>query len=253
MLREEHFCFLTPKKGNAPEECEDSISFGIWKRKRLARSGLNVAIADGATESSFSKEWSDLLTKSFCRSDLPHPDGLLQNLPGLRIQWEAMITEKTLPWYAQEKAEKGAYSAFLGLSINLEDHSYGAIAVGDCCLFQVRNEMVISNFPILLSSEFGNNPYLVSSKSLMNTDLESNIRITGKDIMKGDTLFLMSDAMSDWFMSGNEMSQHPWEILKTFKKGKSPDKDKLSAWLEEQRIKKDIKNDDVVLSIIEFY
>ena len=252
MLREVHFCFLTPKKGNAPEECEDSISFGIQRRNRLARIGLNVAIADGATESSFSKEWSDLLTKSFCRSAISLPDGLLQNLPGLRTEWEAMIAEKTLPWYAEEKAEKGAYSAFLGLHISFMNYSYEAIAVGDCCLFHIRNEMVISTFPIMHSSEFGNKPYLVSSKPGMNIDLGSKINITEMDLMKGDTLFLMSDALSHWFMTSNEMSLQPWEILKGFIKGKRLDKGDMEAWLDDQRIEKNIKNDDVVLSIIEF-
>ena len=164
-----------------------------------------------------------------------------------------MIAQKSLPWYALEKAEKGAYSAFLGLLINFEDHYYDAIAIGDCCLFHIRNEIVISTFPILHSSEFGNKPYLISSKPVMNTGLESKILLSEMDLMVGDILFLMSDALAHWFMTSNELSQQPWQILKGFKNKQRLDNYKLTAWLDDLRIKKSIKNDDVVLSLIEFY
>ncbi len=250
MLKFKQFKVLLPKQGNTDEECEDSIFVKITEtQKRKVR--LRIAIADGATESSFAKEWSNLLTKSFDKFNLPLKATLLTKLPELRKKLEVFLKDKQLPWYAQEKAENGAFSAFLGIRIDLENHNYEALAIGDCCLFHVRNEAVIKHFPVKNSAEFGNNPYLISSKPNKNADLENYIVEEKEDLNKGDILFLMSDALAHWFMKYNEINEHPWKILLGFNGKNKEEKQKFNSWLTERRASKEIKNDDVVLAIIE--
>jgi len=250
MLKFKQFKVLLPKQGNTEEECEDSIFVKITEtQKRKVR--LRIAIADGATESSFAKEWSNLLTKSFDKFKLPLKETLLTKLPDLRKKLEVLLKDKELPWYAQEKAENGAFSAFLGIRIDLENHNYEALAIGDCCLFHIRNEVVINQFPVKDSSEFGNNPYLISSKPNKNADLDNYLIEDKGTLNKGDILFLMSDALAHWFMKNNELNEHPWNILLGLKGKTKEERQKFNIWLTEQRGSKDIKNDDVVLAIIE--
>lgn len=250
MLKDKVFNIVIPKQGNSEQECEDCISIKATKEhnKKLR---LRVAIADGATESSFAKEWSNLLTKSFDKFKLPLKETLLNKLSDLRKKQEVLLKDKELPWYAQEKAENGAFSAFLGIRIDLVNHNYEAIAIGDCCLFHVRNEVLINQFPVKNSSDFGNNPYLISSKPNKNADLDNYLIEEKGDLSKGDLLFLMSDALAHWFMKNNELNEHPWNILLGLKGKTKEEKQKFNSWLTERRATKEIKNDDVVLAIIE--
>ncbi|HAF29437.1 MAG TPA: hypothetical protein DCG75_10360 [Bacteroidales bacterium] len=250
MLKDKVFNILIPKQGNSEQECEDCISIKATKEQNK-KLRLRVAIADGATESSFAKEWSNLLTKSFDKFKLPLKETLLNKLTDLRKKQEVLLKDIELPWYAQEKAENGAFSAFLGIRIDLVNHNYEAIAIGDCCLFHIRNEVVIKQFPVMNSSEFGNNPYLISSKPNKNTDLVNYLIEEKGDLSKGDILFLMSDALAHWFMKNNELNEHPWNILLGLKGKTKEEKLKFNSWLTERRISKEIKNDDVVLAIIE--
>lgn len=250
MLKFKQFKVLLPKQGNTEEECEDSI-FVKTSLKQKRKVGLRIAIADGATESSFAKEWSNLLTKSFEKLKLPIKEIFLTKLPDLRGKLEILLEGKQLPWYAEEKAANGAFSAFLGILINLEAHNYEALAIGDCCLFHIRNEEVINQFPVKNSSEFGNNPYLISSKPNKNSDLDSYLIEKKGNLNKGDILFLMSDAMAHWFMKNSEINEHPWNILLGLTDSTKGKKHKFNSWLIEQRVTKEIRNDDVVLVIIE--
>lgn len=252
MLKFKHFKLLIPKQGNAEEECEDSIFVKITEvQKNKVR--LRVAIADGATESSFAKEWSNILTRSFDKFKLPLKESLFTKLPTLRKKLDTLVKGKLLPWYAQEKAENGAFSAFLGVRIDLESHNYEALAIGDCCLFHIRDNSIVKQFPINLSSEFGNNPYLLSSKPIKNQDIENYLIEIKGAIVKEDVLLLMSDALSHWFMQNNESNEHPWEILLGLRGSQKDEKQRFASWIYEQRKLRNLKNDDVVLSIIELY
>ncbi len=52
----------------------------------------------------------------------------------------SMANAIELPWYAEQKAETGAFATFLGLTINREESIYNVVAIGDCTLFQIRND-----------------------------------------------------------------------------------------------------------------
>lgn len=251
MLKYKLYNILLPKQGNSDQECEDSIDIGANSRNKRIEV-LKIAIADGATESSFSKEWAKLLTKSFGKSNLHLRSFLLnKTLPRIRNEWLTYVNQQVLPWYAQEKASKGAFSTFLGLRIDLVKHLYNVIAIGDCCLFHLRGNSIKYIFPVKQSNDFGNNPYLLSSIINEMEDLDKYL-IEGKnDLIKGDIIFLMSDALAHWFFKSWEEDRQPWkEILEN--KGKNlMDNTMFKEWLDMQRIMRSVKNDDVVLAIIE--
>jgi len=58
--------FCCPKSGNSLEEYEDA-----WAHRQTRTPvGIRVAVADGATESSFAKLWAALLAESYVRSEV---------------------------------------------------------------------------------------------------------------------------------------------------------------------------------------
>lgn len=230
-----------PKLGNSNEECEDAFFY------KLTNNLLKIALADGATESSFAKEWAKLLTKDLLTPKSLSPKKIIGRLPPLRKLWITEVTKTPLPWYAEAKLEKGAFSTILLMSINFEKATYDCIAVGDCCLFHIRKDDMIFLFPIDNSSEFSNNPFLLSTKKEDDSELKKHIKERkNQKIEKGDYLFLMSDALAYWFANENEKQERPWEILL----GVS-EENGFENWLNGQRKKKEIKNDDTTLLIIE--
>jgi hypothetical protein len=92
---------------------------------------------------------------------------------------------------------------------------------------------------------------LISSKANKNIELE-NYLVEGRDTLnKGDVIFMMSDALAHWFMKNNELNERPWEILLGLKGQTKEKKQKFVTWLSELRASKALRNDDVVLVIIE--
>ena len=151
--------FWLPKEGNTESEYEDAFfpnkgEYPIGKRPRFA-------IADGATEASFSRLWARMLVRGFVRRSL----GLQLSpaeLEPFRERWKGKVHAKALPWYAEEKAACGAFAALLGLEFSHETSGNGhtrnwqATAAGDCCLVQIRQNEIITTFPYGDSVAFNN-------------------------------------------------------------------------------------------------
>jgi hypothetical protein len=234
---------VLPKSGNTVAECEDALS------AKQTKNFLKVALADGATESSFAKEWANLLTDDLVKSKNFSLKHIIGRLPTLREQWFSEVTKIPLPWYAEAKLEKGAFSTFLGMTIDLKKKIYSCIGIGDCCLFQVRGDDMIFSFPIQKSNEFSNSPYLLTTKNNDDTELKTYLKEAKGKIEKGDYLILMSDALAYWFASENEKAGRPWETFLVLLIDNS--KNVFEDWLNEKRRVKQIKNDDTTLLIIE--
>jgi hypothetical protein len=147
------------------------------------------AISDGATESIFSREWSGLLVS--CFKDKPFD---MVNLPStinaISKTWYSNISSIDLPWYAQEKLEIGAFATFLGLKLDLKDQVFEAVSIGDCTLFQIRNNEFLKSFPIEKYEEFGNTPALFSTNPKYQTNFEDTVKYLKVNVESGDLLIL---------------------------------------------------------------
>src|SRR5213594_345914 len=156
--------FCCPKLGNSPEEYEDA-----WAHRQTRTPvGIRVAVADGATESSFAKLWAVLLAESYVRSEVTGAEFFARLKPARRL-WRRRLAGRPLPWFASEKAEQGAFAAFLGVQIDAHKNRWTALAVGDCCLMQVdgvgEGMRVVETFPLQKSSQFTMSPYLIGSRA----------------------------------------------------------------------------------------
>jgi hypothetical protein len=187
--------FWLPKAGNASDEYEDAFFVGPGDRPLI-----RAAVGDGASEASFSGAWAWQLTRAYCAARSNRD--LLRCLPAMRRAWRAEVDRKPLPWYAEEKARKGAFSSLVGLTIRPD--RWDAMAVGDSCLFQVRGESLVAAFPLERSDEFDNSPFLISSSPASDGSLETALRFRSGRWLPGDVFYLLTDALACWFLRRHE-------------------------------------------------
>jgi hypothetical protein len=222
--------FAMPKAGHAREEYEDACA-GNPETGRFA-------IADGATESSFARTWAELLVKSYTRQEAPWAEWLAV----ARASWQEAYQERAFSWYAEDKFLEGAYATFLGLSFQREQRRWQAAAVGDSCLFQVRALGMLEAFPVRHANSFGNQPGLLGSRK---SSKESKHLSWEGDWQNEDQLFLMTDALAQWFLHKTEDRRQPWEEISAL-----TTQDDFETWVSRIRAANQIRNDDVTLLII---
>lgn len=228
--------FWLPKHGNTPAEYEDA--FFPKKNFNQEVKRFRAAIADGATETSFSKEWANLIVQKCCMVN--DKKQFIQDLPELQTQWYAEVNKKNMPWYAQEKLYIGAYATMLSLEI--KEKTYEIIAIGDSCCFHIRGEQLENCFPLTDSKQFNDRPFLLSSYSNNNEGIMENIiGKSGLKWQKGDEFYLMTDALACWFLKANEKNSRPWAKIRALKPGN------FTHFITKLRRTKALRNDDVTL------
>jgi serine/threonine protein phosphatase PrpC len=222
-----------PKIGNSAEEYEDAFATSEVESKN---SVFRCAVADGASEASFSKDWAKLLVQSFVSE---------KQLKDMRASFANAVCQKDLSWYAEEKLSKGSFAAYVGLSI-LKDRYWRAEAIGDCCLFHIHEGKVIGTFPLLSSAEFSNTPRLVSSKSDDPVELPSTVAGTWSP---DDRFLLLSDALAYWLM--NTMEEHEDAAMRLVELKTNQDLEEFAKRERSIESGSDLKNDDLTLMIVE--
>jgi hypothetical protein len=238
--------FSLHKDGNAPEEYEDAFA-GNLKSGRFA-------VADGATESSFARLWAELLVEGFVATrEVRTAVGWL---PPLQRSWAAAVDRLDLDWFGEEKRRLGAFATFLGLSLKKpqegRDGRWKAVAVGDCCIFQVREDRLLGAFPVSRSMDFGNRPALLGARSSANGHDDPLARAKQKigRWQAGDRFFLMTDAAAQWFLRHDEEQRKPWQSVLS-RLAEPNGTDALTAYVEQLRREDVLKNDDITLLVID--
>ncbi len=244
--------FWAPKAGNSVEEYEDAS----------AHSDHRFAMADGATESSFSERWAQGMVKKFVDTPPDHirnPKIPLEEwLKPLQSEWHEGIPWSRLPWYAEEKARGGAFAAFVGVEVTpapsrfrlldlfrrRKGTRWHAVAVGDSCFFQVRNDALLKPFPFDKSEQFNNRPLLISSNPSRNKTIWGQIKQAEGDCSTGDLFLLMTDALSLWFMKENEAGRKPWKELVDIKND-----EEFADFVAKGRKSSALRNDDTTLLV----
>lgn len=201
--------FACAKAGNRREEYEDAWAVRGSDSPRQVR----VAVADGATETSFSALWAILLAERWARGRESGPE-FVARLGAARRLWRGRVGRRPLPWYAAEKARQGAYAAFLGVSLNARTGAWRAVAVGDCNLFHLRGLgpglRLVQAFPLERSDEFGSSPFLLGSLVRRGEDPVPLLRQAGGVLAGDGMLLLASDALSAWLLRREESGRPAW-------------------------------------------
>lgn len=239
--------FSAPKAGNSPQENDDGC-YPVGSLE-IDRRVFRCAVADGATESSYSGPLARMMVGQFRRGRLA-PRFWDYTLSLIRQQWESQVSSKALAWYATEKADHGAFAAFLGLTIwdgvrVPNGGKWRSIAVGDCCVAHIRRDSLLAQFPVDKSNDFDSRPYLISSKEEANRDLDQHLRIIKGEWQSDDCFLLMTDALACWFATRVELGDHPWNVLRDF--GAQESRETFSSFVASRRTSGEMKNDDVTL------
>ncbi len=277
--------FHVPKLGNAADEYEDAF-FPDSFTDRV--NGFRCAVADGASESVFAKNWAQALVRSFGARQM--------HLQRLREQWQQDVGSQRLPWFLEKKSRRGAFAAFIGLSIRTNTTArsrakaarkpptsatdwmpaettsgngaarkesgwhtektpgrvagtWRALAVGDSCLFQLRGDNLITVGPVCKSDQFDNSPFLIGSKSTDTFRRDAqNLSVHSGTWSRGDRFYLATDALSQWLLLRHEASMSPWEMLRELGAKDTRDFDEL---IQEMRADHDLHNDDTTLLRVE--
>jgi len=240
-MRVTYQAFWLQKAGNQPDEYEDAFAPHAHGDGPCvvpdAHADFLCAIADGATETSFSGLWAQRLVDAFVTRRLERiTPNTVRDLAG---EWRAAIAERTrakpLPWYAEDKLQKGAFATLTGLHVRA-DGWWTALCIGDSCVVQLRPGAWIKSFPFSEPSHFNNSPLLWSTNTAQNTCVAPQ-RTHGK-WKPGDYFLLMTDALAHYFLSDQTVRELIHQGL---------DQESFEAVIQAARHDKLCKNDDVTL------
>ncbi len=224
--------FSIARAGATPEENEDAITWQL-----AGDNDCLMAVSDGAGETSFARMWAWLLVDS--AAELTQPGSGDKVLEALQGQWCRAVGSKVLPWYAEEKAMKGAFATFLACRISRteEGYDYTATAIGDSCLFHLRQGLVLDSYPLSDPREFDYRPFLVGARGPFPFEKQG----LGKQgfLQPGDELWLVTDALARALLE--QPHTLPVELAEIpFSNGSSA----IEEMVQRLRAEKRIKNDD---------
>lgn len=250
--------FFTHKSYENIDDYKDAYGYKILKVNKDYH--YKFAISDGATISSFSKNWSDLLIKNFLNEQFKDIETLkicIDNI--INLQNNYIKNYKNDKWWLQDYFITSA-ATFIGFEIYLdknEDEKYikkwKAFGIGDSCLILFRNNQLKISFPIAKSEDFGNTPILITNKQEIN----DNIGIWAKakkiigDVKKGDIFVLTTDGFAKWILKSVDkynsfiLNQIPGFIEKKFNHST------ILKWVRKMQNKGIMEDDDITFIIIQ--
>jgi hypothetical protein len=247
--------FWLPRAGNETAEYEDS--FQPRKDGRHSARRLRFALADGASESMLSGRWADVLTRTWCKAQRGRTEEILQ---AAMAEWDGELAAyledrsrqgRPIQWFEEPGLAKGAFATLLGVQFTTRRTSVGnwsAVSLGDTCLFQVRDDELITSFPVKSSADFGSSPNLVPSRAEDVERVASHVEGRDGEWRSGDLFVLATDAVSAWFLSEVEGGHAPWEQLLGFAaRGQAA----FAQWVSGLRVEGRLRNDDVTVVRIE--
>jgi hypothetical protein len=247
--------FWLHKHGEEPRRYEDAFApSSVDDRPRTL---LRCAVADGATESAYSRIWARQLVSGFASGRLTGPD--LVELPVFARRWarsvaHALARNDSATWYLERKLEDGAFAALVGLEFADLPNSkgagtYAAVALGDSCFVHVRDDRALLTFPIDSSAAFAARPVLLPSRPAPADHFEEAIARHKGYWQLGDRFYVMSDALACWFVASIEQGAQPWREIDGFGR---LERAKFRRWVHALR-PMSLKNDDVTLLRIRVY
>lgn len=247
--------FWLQKLGNEQADYEDAFAPRI--NGTLEQKNFSLSVADGATESSFASDWAKMLTRAFVKEPFTNIEALQARTQVLSQRWHSFVNRRPLHWFAEEKVRLGAFATFLGVTLGSNSNgssqsgNWSAIAVGDSCLFQIRNNELLCSFPISNPADFGSSPTLLSTNLNSNSKLWERVKCHSADWVSGDHLLLTTDALACWFLFQHQNNEKPWNILLGFTEDSSPS-ESFQTWANDERRSSHLKNDDITLLTVYF-
>jgi len=206
--------FRLAKDTEHPEEDQDA--YGLNPERGIA------VVADGVASAIFSRQWAIILAEATI-ADTPDPrdkDVFAQWLALRRQAWSEQIDVTGLAWFQKAKLPLGAFSTLLFVCTEpVEEPREGAFgahrlqgfAIGDSCLFHVRDGELVRTFPIQTSAELEDDPVVLGSVDLGRDQL-MEFATLDELCYPDDLIVLCTDAVAEWALRRIESGNPPdWE------------------------------------------
>ena len=151
-----------------------------------------------------------------------------------------------MQWFEEPGFQRGAFATLVGLALagGPAEGTWEGLALGDSCLFHVRDDQLAEVFPIEDAEAFGSRPFLLASNPRLNDGFEAHSSNVSGTWKAGDRFYLMSDALAHWFVREHQAGNAPWRTLRQPRLART---DGFSEWVGELRSSRHIRNDDVTL------
>jgi hypothetical protein len=238
-------CWL-PKSPEAAEEWEDSVE--------LSEATMRFAVADGAAAGFDSREWARALVTAYrddppTRGSPPEAAAEWMRRTGERHHARRQDVASADAWMYARAEREGSFAAFLGLRfwpLQPDRLGWEAIAVGDCCLFHVRESRLLDTFPLRRPEQFTRRPDLVPSAPRSLSLLTSRVLIEHGVAEPGDLFLLGTDEISTWLL-GQGGTSPVWRDLRHLRRAG------FRALVEEQLAAGTMEPDDVTLACLQVH
>jgi hypothetical protein len=192
--------FWLAKDVEDPDQYQDAFELD-------AERGI-AAVADGVSSAIFSGPWARVLTQAVVAEPPPleDPEAFQAWLARQRECWSSQIDTSRLTWYQRPKMVDGAMTTLLWIELTpLElgenglatSYQLRAYAIGDTCLFHLRDGQTLTMFPLARSEEFGLNPAVVGSIDRKRDHL-LEFKAWEATCLPNDLLVLCTDAIALW-------------------------------------------------------
>lgn len=236
----------THKLGEYITDCQDALAFDAEK-------GL-YAVADGATESFYAREWARLLAEGWVRAKA-----------GGGFEQTAWIGEAQQAWAERVKQEiaegrgdiffinsfnglKPAYATFLSAECKAaRDEKQLHVEVtarGDSCLLHFRGVEFAGAFPLAKSEQFNNQPEAVSSR-----EAAASVKFARGEasVAPGERLVLATDAFAKFLLRGEETGSARVAEFFALKS-----REAAVEFIARARERRELENDDIALMVLEY-
>jgi len=128
--------------------------------------------------------------------------------------------------------------------------TWRALAIGDTCLFHVRDGELVDVGPLQKSDEFDSRPVLLASRGPQQlAGSDTHVRMLGGTWQSQDTFYLVTDALAKWTLEQHEAGVSPWQVLREL--GTDAEEVPFERLIADLRSSKALHNDDTTLLRVE--
>ncbi|MDI2132155.1 hypothetical protein [Yinghuangia seranimata] len=276
--------FLVPKHGSSAEECEDALCVLGADEAGLGDLGsdgpLVAAVADGASESLLARAWAHQVSAGAALAAYHDPELLTDRAryaafaAGLTDAWRDYVDTyvadrsargRPVRWYEEPGLAKGAFATLLAVRVEapcLDDEPapyddspdpaprrWHAAALGDSCLFHVRDGRVVGAFPVDSADDFGTSPDLFGSRAADPELVAERTRFAAGAAWPEDRLVLATDAFSAWLL-GAAPDEAAERLRLLDECARDADGERFAALVAAERSAGALRNDDVAVVVL---
>lgn len=159
-----------------------------------------------------------------------------------------------IQWYEEPGLARGAFSTLIVTDVfRARDgqRRWKAAAIGDSCLFLVRDEHLVVSFPVEDPEQFTSRPSLLPSRSAAADLVMRNMAHCASEWEPGDSFYITTDALAAWFLRADQRGERPWEILRDLETSDSVMD--FEDWVNLERSRGELKDDDTTLIRIDLF